>query len=97
MKNAVLAALISLCLAIPAVAIDSGGPPQSRSAQGGPPPPRPGEDFGQMKAEILKRIDERLGRLQQVKACIQSAKTRENARACREKFEPRDRPENRKR
>jgi Spy/CpxP family protein refolding chaperone len=86
MKRATIAALISLLLVMPAFAIDGGGPPQG-----------PGQNLEQRKAEILKRIDERLARLQQMKACIQRARTQDDARACREKFEVRDRPENRRR
>ena len=85
MKRSTLAALISLCLVMPAFAVE------------GAPPPRPGPNFEQRKAEIIKNIDERLMRLQGMKACIQRAHTPEAAKACREKFEPRDRPENRKR
>jgi hypothetical protein len=85
MKEVTLAALILLCLAIPAVAADVGGQPQDRS----------GRDFQQTKAEILKRIDERLARIQQERACVEAARSHEDARACREKFGPRDRPENR--
>jgi hypothetical protein len=85
MKELTLAALISLCLAIPAVATDVGGPPQGA----------PSQDFQQTKAEILKRIDERLARIQQERVCVEAARSHEDARACREKFGPRDRPENR--
>ena len=49
------------------------------------------------KAEILKRIDERLARLQQMKTCIQAAHTRYDVRLCREKFGIKDEPENRQR
>ncbi len=85
MKGATLAVLIALCLVTPALAIDGSGPP-----------PRPGQDFQQIKAEILKRIDERLARIQQERSCIQAARNHQDARACREKFGPRDRPENRR-
>ncbi len=86
MKRAIIAASISLALAMPAFAMDGGGPPQG-----------PDQNLEQRKAEVLKRIDERLARLQQMKACIQRARTHDDARACREKFEVRDRLENRKR
>jgi hypothetical protein len=75
MKTAGIVALISLILAIPAFAIDGGQPPQG-----------PGPNFEARKADILNRIDQRLTRLQQMKNCIQSAHTLDDARACREKF-----------
>jgi hypothetical protein len=85
MREVTLAALILLCLAIPAVATDVGGQPQAR----------PSQDFQQAKAGILKRIDERLARIQQERACVEAARSHEDARACREQFGPRDRSENR--
>ncbi len=82
MKNVTLAVLISLFLAIPAVATDGGGPPRGK----------PGQDFEQRKAEILKRIDERLARLQQERGCIQAARSTRMSGRAEEKYEPRDRP-----
>ncbi len=49
------------------------------------------------KAEILKRIEKRLARLQQMRSCIQAAHTSEEARTCREKFGLKGGPENRQR
>ena len=51
-----------------------------------PPPKGPGADFEQHKAEILKRIDERIARNQEERNCVQAAKNREDIRICREKF-----------
>ena len=85
MKTATIAALVSLSLVMPAFAIE-----------GGPPPQGPGPNFEVRKAEILKSIDQRMARLQQMKACIQAAHTRDDARACREKFGIKDGPENHK-
>jgi len=82
MKTAALAALISLSIVMPAFA-----------TEGGQPRIGPGPDFELRKAEILKRIDQRLTRLQEMKACIQAARTRDDARACREKFEMKNGPE----
>jgi hypothetical protein len=75
MRTALLAALISLSVAIPAFALDGGQPPKG-----------PGADFEGRKTEILNRVDERLTSLQQMKACIQTARTSDDAKACRDKF-----------
>ncbi len=55
------------------------------------PPQGPGGNFEARKAEILKRIDERMNRLQQMKACIQAAHTRDDFRSCMDKFGMKDR------
>ncbi len=86
MKTGAIVALILLSLVIPAFAIEGGQPPQG-----------PGPNFEVRKAEILKRIDERMARLQQMKACIQAARTRDDATACREKFGIKDGPGSRQR
>ena len=71
----IAAALLSLCFAMPAFAIELGQQPQGT-----------GPNFEERKAEILKRIDGRLTSLQQMKACIQTAHNSDDAKACREKF-----------
>ncbi len=86
MKTAGIVALISLSLVIPAFAIDGGQPPQG-----------PGSNFEARKADILNRIDQRIAGLQQMKACIQAARTPNDARACREKFGMKNAPGNRQR
>ncbi len=86
MKTATMVALISLGLVIPAFAIE-----------GGPPPQGPGPNFELRKADMLKQIDQRLTRLQQMKACIQAARNHDDARACREKFGMKNGPEKRPR
>ena len=86
MKTATIAALISLSLVMPAFAIEGGQPTQG-----------PGPNFEVRKAEMLKNIDQRLARLQQMRACIQAARTRDDARACREKFGTKDAPGSRQR
>lgn len=48
----------------------------------------PGANFEQRKEMMLKKIDERIARLQEEKACIQAATKPEDIRACREKFKP---------
>ena len=79
MRAAVLTALISLSFAIPVFAMDEGQPPRGT-----------GPNFEERKAEILKRIDERLTSLQQMKVCIQTARTSDDAKACRERFGPKE-------
>ncbi len=54
-------------------------------------------NFEPQKAEILKRIDQRLTRLQQMRGCIQAAHTWDDARACKEKFGMKNLPEKRQR
>ena len=82
MKTETMAAIMWLCLAMPLFAFD-----------GGPPRQGPGPNFQQRKAEMLKRIDERLIRLQQMKACIQAARNPDDAMACRDKFGMKNGPE----
>jgi hypothetical protein len=86
MKTATMVALIFLGLVISAFAIE-----------GGPPPQGPGPNFELRKADILKEIDQRLTRLQQMKACIQAARSHDDARTCREKFGMRNGPDKRPR
>ena len=51
-----------------------------------PPPPKGTEpNFEQLKAEIINRIDQRIARNQEEKSCVQSAKSHEDLKACREK------------
>lgn len=42
----------------------------------------------QEKAEQLKRIDTRIKRLQDERACVSAASTREAIRSCRQQFRP---------
>jgi len=42
-------------------------------------------NFEQMKADHLKKLDERINSLQQEKACVQAAKNQDELRACRSK------------
>ncbi len=86
MRRVALAAIVSLSMMMPVFAFDGGQPPRG-----------PGGNFEARKGEILKRIDERITRLQQMKACIQAARTHEDAKACREKFGNKNGPENRRR
>lgn len=66
------AAVLSLVCAVPAFATDVSQTPAE-----------PAPTFEQLKADHLKKIDERLNSLQKEKTCIQSAKTHEELRACR--------------
>ena len=79
MRTAALAALLSLSFAMPLFAIEEGQPPKGT-----------GPNFEARKAEILKRVDERLTSLQQMKVCIQTARTSDDAKACRERFGPKE-------
>lgn len=75
MKRAIVtAALLSLVFVVPVLAAD-----------GGKSPSTPGQTFEQRQANILKILDERIVSLQAGKTCVQSAKTDDDLRACREK------------
>jgi CHASE1-domain containing sensor protein len=43
-------------------------------------------NFEQRKEMVLKKIDQRIARLQAAKACIQAAKSPEDTKACRERM-----------
>ena len=75
MKKAMIAAIISLLIVAPVFADNSVQQPKG-----------PGPNFEQVKADILKRIDERIARNQEEKSCAQAAKNHEDLKACREKF-----------
>jgi hypothetical protein len=45
-----------------------------------------GANFVQRKEMMLKRIDERIAHLQEVKSCIQASTKPEDMKACREKM-----------
>jgi hypothetical protein len=75
MKTAMIAAAVSILLAAPAFAADNA--PQTKG---------PGPNFEQRKSEILKRIDERIARNQEEKACVQAAQNHNDIKACRDKF-----------
>lgn len=77
MKTIVSAAFILLIFVMPTFAADGERPPKAA-----------GPNFEARKAEILKNIEERIERLQQMKICIQAAVSREDVRACREKYAP---------
>ena len=61
----------SLLFAMPSIAANGG---QTGQGSGAP--------FEQRKAELLSRIDQRLGRLQQARGCVSAATTPETLRAC---------------
>jgi hypothetical protein len=77
MKRAVIAvaAVLSLVFAVPAFAVEG-----IRPSTGTVP------DFEQMKADHLKRLDDRINSLQEEKACAQAAKNQDDLRACRPKY-----------
>jgi hypothetical protein len=72
---AVLAVFATAITALPVLAFDN--PPRQMA---------PGPNFEQRKAEIINRIDQRIARIQEEKACVQAAQNHDDIRACREKF-----------
>ena len=70
----VVAAVLSLVFVVPAFAIE-----------GSQPPKETGLNFEQMKADHLKKLDERMTSLQEEKTCAQAAKNQDDLRACRAK------------
>jgi hypothetical protein len=68
------ATALSLLFAVPAFAIEGGQPPATAAP-----------DFEQVRADHLKRIEERLNSLQKEKTCVQSAKNHDELRTCRAK------------
>jgi len=76
MKTTMMAVCVSILFAVPAFAADTD--PQTKA---------PGLNFEQQKADILKRIDERIARTQEEKSCIQAAKNHGDVGACRDKVE----------
>ena len=73
-RTLIVAALISLAFAAPALATEAGSPPTV-----------PGQTFEQRQSNILKMIDGRIAGLQEGKACVQAAKSDDDLKACREK------------
>jgi ribosomal protein L12E/L44/L45/RPP1/RPP2 len=45
-----------------------------------------GPNFETFKAEAIKNIDERIGKMQEHKACVSSAANKDAMKACREKM-----------
>jgi len=72
MKRTLFAVVVAvLLLAMPAIAANG-----DQTGQGSSVP------FEQRKAQFLQRIDERLARLQEARACVAAATTPEALRAC---------------
>ncbi len=69
-----VAAVLSLAFALPAFAIE-----------GIQPPKETGINFEQMKADHLKKLDERMNYLQQEKTCVEAAKNQDDLITCRSK------------
>jgi hypothetical protein len=53
--------------------------------EGSQPTKETGPNFEQMKANHLKKLDERMNSLQQEKACVQAAKNQDDLITCRSK------------
>lgn len=73
--------LAALSQAVFAQQVPAGGPgPAMREGTGGEITP---EQFSEMKAGVLKMIDERRTRLDRQKACVEAAANGEDLRKCR--------------
>jgi hypothetical protein len=77
MKRGVIAVatVLSLVFVVPAFAVDGSQPATTTTAP----------NFEQMKADHLKKLDERMTSLQQEKTCVQAAKILDDLKACRAK------------
>jgi hypothetical protein len=75
MKTSMIAVAVSILFAAPAFSANNA--PQTRG---------PGPNFEQRKSEILMRIDERIARNQEERACVQAAMNHNDLKACRDKF-----------
>lgn len=67
-KAAIAAAVLSLSLAVPVFAVDSG---QS-------------QPFAQKRATIIKKLDERIRKTKEAQNCVQASKTMDDLKVCRE-------------
>ena len=86
MKRGVIAvaAVLSLVFVVPAFAVDGSQPPTATAT-----------NFEQMKADYLKKLDDRMTSLQQEKTCVQAAKVLDDFKACKPKFNKTDMKERR--
>ena len=75
MKTRIITVVIAMLFAASAFAIDT-SPQQPGSVQ----------NIEQRKAQILKRIDQRIARDQEFKSCIQAANTPEEVKSCQDTF-----------
>jgi len=76
MKRAVIVAavVLSLVFAVSGFAIDSSQPLGDTAP-----------NFEQMKADHLKKLDDRMASLQKEKVCVEAAKNQDDLRVCRSK------------
>lgn len=75
MKRVLIAVVaLSLVLSVSAFAIE-----------GSQPPTETAPNFEQMKADHLKKLEDRMSSLQQEKVCVQAATNQDGLRACRAK------------
>jgi hypothetical protein len=75
MKKALIsAAILAVAFAAPAFAVDGNQQPNTA-----------GQTFEQRQARILKFLDARIGNLQEVKTCVQAAKSDDDLRVCNQK------------
>lgn len=73
-RTLIAAAVLSLTFAVPAFALEGGQLPKEQAP-----------NFELKKADILKKIDERIAFMQEEKSCVQAAKSHEDLKACWEK------------
>ncbi|MBF0524025.1 MAG: hypothetical protein HQK56_02885 [Deltaproteobacteria bacterium] len=79
MKKSLIGAIVlSMALAVPVFAADNTAPQKGATGAG----------FEERKADVLKRIDARMARIQQEKDCVNAAKSHDELKACRDKYGP---------
>jgi|GEM_PF-1070176 len=72
MKKALIAAaVLSLAFVVSAFAVDENQPSNAQT-----------QTFEQKQANLLQRLDERIGSLQEAKGCIQAARSNADIQAC---------------
>ena len=76
MKRVVIAVVAALSLVLPVSAF---------AIEGSQSPKETAPNFEQMKADHLKKLEERMSSLQQEKACVQAANNQDGLMACRSK------------
>lgn len=77
--KSVLIALLTVAVAVQAYSADE----QSSTPRGN------GKGIEQKKAEIIRHIEERIANSKLELTCVQSAKSHDELKACREKYKPR--------
>ena len=92
MKKSLITLFLLASLTLPAFAADSTTPPAKKTHSAiSQNQQAKTESFEQRKAKLLSKLDERIARLQQMRASAQAAKTPEELRACRQQFKQQSR------